>query len=131
MPRRKRLAGGTAFERVQQQARALLSSLQNEIRSKEVELRRLKDEAATLGRLSGGSPSARPAAPVRRAGGRPRGRIDWSTILEGVPKQFKAADIRKTAAVRSKRPSEIFAAITRWIEAGTVRRKERGVYERV
>jgi hypothetical protein len=131
MPRRKRLEGGTAFERVQQQARALLSSLQNEIRGKEVELRRLKEEVATLGRLSGSSRSVEPAAPVRRAGGRPRGRLDWSTILEGVPKQFKAADIRRTAAVRSKRPSEIFAAITRWIEAGTVRRKERGVYERV
>jgi hypothetical protein len=30
-----------------------------------------------------------------------------------------------------KPPSELFAAITRWMEAGTVKRKDPGLYERV
>jgi hypothetical protein len=40
-------------------------------------------------------------------------------------------DIRKLREIKDKRASEIFAAITRWIEAKTVKRKERGLYERV
>jgi hypothetical protein len=32
--------------------------------------------------------------------------------------------------LKSKRPSEIFAAITRWIDAGLAKRKKRGIYER-
>ena len=32
---------------------------------------------------------------------------------------------------KDKRPSEVFAAITRWIDAKMVKRKSRGVYERV
>jgi hypothetical protein len=39
--------------------------------------------------------------------------------------------VRELRAVQNKRPSEIFAGITRWIEAGSVKRKERGLYEKV
>ncbi|MGD0076183.1 MAG: hypothetical protein ABSD31_17860, partial [Candidatus Binataceae bacterium] len=59
------------------------------------------------------------------------GRINWRTILSDLPKQFKAADIRGIRGLKEKRPSEIFAAVTRWIEAGLVKRKARGVYERI
>jgi hypothetical protein len=52
-------------------------------------------------------------------------------VLEKLPRQFKASDIRTVRAVKDKRSSELFAAITRWIEAGTVKRKDRGRYERV
>lgn len=134
MPRRKRLQGGNAFEQVRRQARNLVVALRGEIRAKEAELKRLKDEEAALSRLGGRAststaPAVREARPARagKSGGR---RVDWSTILQQLPKQFKAADIRTVNAVKSKRPSEIFAAITRWIEAGTVKRKTRGVYER-
>lgn len=134
MPRKKRLLGGNAFEQVRRQARNLVVALRGEIRTKEAELRKLKDEEAALSRLGGRAASG--AASVAREGRSPRAskgtgrRIDWRTILEQLPKQFKAADIRTVGAVKNKRPSEIFAAITRWIEAGTVKRKTRGVYER-
>ena len=58
-------------------------------------------------------------------------RINWTGVLEQLPQQFKASDIRAVRGVRRKRSSEIFAAIARWTEAGLVKRKERGLYERV
>jgi hypothetical protein len=130
MPRAKRLRRGTAFQQVQRQARALLVSLRTEIRSKEAELSRLTEEESTLDRLSGDL--VRPAVNGRttRGGGGSRGRVDWRVILQQLPKQFKASDVRGIRSVKEKRPSEIFAAITRWIEAGMVKRKSRGVYER-
>jgi hypothetical protein len=132
MPRRKHLRTANAFEQVRRQARALVTALRGEIRVKESELKQLKEEEAALNRLGGGGgiPAAgsNGNAPRMRKG--PSRRVDWSAILQDLPKQFKAADIRTISAVKSKRPSEIFAAITRWIEAGSVRRKARGVYER-
>lgn len=128
MPRRSNPEGSTsAFRRVQQQARSLLVNLRKEIRAKEAELKRLKLEESSLDRLTGRAAGA--AAPRGgRAGG---GRIDWSAVLNQLPKQFKASHIRAIRGLQQKRPSEIFAAITRWIEAGTVKRKARGAYERV
>ena len=74
--------------------------------------------------MTGGAPAKGAAAGARG------GRINWRTVLSQVPKQFKAADIRGVRGLKDKRPSEIFAAITRWIDAGMVKRKARGVYER-
>jgi hypothetical protein len=107
-------------------------ALRGEIRVKESELKRMKEEEAALSRLGEGGSTAAPASNGRAARMRkgPSRRVDWSAILQDLPKQFKAADIRTVNAVKSKRPSEIFAAITRWIEAGSVKRKARGVYER-
>ena len=59
------------------------------------------------------------------------GRIDWRIVLDQLPKQFKAADIHLVRGLKSKRPSEVFAAITRWIQTGLARRKARGLYEKV
>jgi hypothetical protein len=129
MPRTKNSGGaGSAFQQVRRQARALLIELRREIRAKEAELQRLRGEESSLDRLTG-----RAGALARNgAGGRggARTRIDWSAILGQLPKQFKAADVRTIREIKGKRPSEVFAAITRWIEAGTVKRKSRGVYER-
>jgi hypothetical protein len=135
MPRGKRSGGGSALEQVKRQARALLVTLNAEIRNKEIELKQLKDEAVTLGRLSGSPqtaarPTVRAAAASAPASARRGKRINWNAILQQLPKQFKAADIRQVNIVKGKRPSELFAAITRWIEAGLVKRKTRGVYER-
>ena len=58
-------------------------------------------------------------------------RINWGTVLEQLPKQFKASQIRAERGLKNKRSSEIFAAITHWMEAGLVKRKKRGLYERV
>lgn len=119
----------SAFQQVQKQVRELVASLRNEIRAMEIDLKRLKDEESQLARLAGRGAGARvaPNGTVRSSGGR----VNWVTVLEQMPKQFKAADVRKIRAVKDKRSSEIFAGISRWVEAGEVKRKERGLYERV
>ena len=128
MPGRKNSANMTsAFRQVQQQARGLLASLRKEIRAKEAELKRLKEEETSLGQLAGRHAIGGGGGESRAAG---RNRINWRAVLEQLPKQFKASHIRTVRGLKGKRPSEIFAAITRWIEAGAVKRKARGVYER-
>jgi hypothetical protein len=52
-------------------------------------------------------------------------------VLEKLPSQFKASDIRTVRAVKDKGSSELFATITRWMEAGRLKRKDWGRYERV
>lgn len=128
MPRRKAAKRPTtsAFRQVQQQARSLLINLRKEIRNTESDLNRLKDEESRLSALIGVAGAGGRRAP--RAGG--GGRIDWRAVLGQLPRQFKASDVRKLRGLKEKRPSEIFAAITRWIEAGIAKRKTRGVYER-
>jgi hypothetical protein len=130
MPRKSADGITSALRQVQQQARDLLSDLQKQIRQHESELKRLKDEESNLSRLIGGTPVARAqgSEPVRRVGA---GRINWREILQQVPKQFKASDVRSVRGLKGKRPSEIFAAITRWIESGMAKRKARGLYERI
>jgi hypothetical protein len=127
MPRGKNTTGvSSAFQRVRRQALALLGELRREIRVKEAELQRLRGQAASLGRIAGIDARSRNGA-NGRAGKR---RIDWTAILQQTPKQFKGADVRAIPEINGKRPSEVFAAITRWIEAGAVKRKSRGLYER-
>jgi hypothetical protein len=130
MPRRAGGGLGSAFQQVQQQARALLVTLRKEIRTKEAELERLKQDESRLGLVTGRvAPASRGGA---RAGRPPRsgGRINWRTVLDQLPKQFKASDVRGVRGLKEKRPSEIFAAVTRWINTGAVKRKSRGLYER-
>jgi hypothetical protein len=129
MPRKAR-AMSSRFEQVQKQAQQLLVNLRREIRSKEDDLRRLKNEDSKLSALTGLTDSGRGAAGSRAIGGG-GARINWGTVLEQLPKQFKAGDVHKVRGLKDKRASEIFAAITRWIEAKSVKRKERGLYERV
>jgi len=122
--RRKGVTASSAFRQIQSQARALVANLRKEIHVRETELNRLKAEESKLSTLMG-----RPAteAPARAVG---RGRINWRAVLDQLPKQFKARDIRGVRGLKGKRPSEIFAAITRWIDSGLVKRKARGLYER-
>ena len=129
MPRRKNVA--SAFRQVQQQARTLVANLQQEIRAKEMELKNLKAEEASLSQLTGRVARASTGGGNGRVSRVGRGRINWRAVLQQLPKQFKAAHIRDIRGLKGKRPSEIFAAITRWIDAGTVKRKARGLYERV
>lgn len=131
MPRRRNIGGvSSAFRQVQQHARMLLGGLQKEIRAKELDLRRLKEQESSLVRLTGRAAPGRPAGRALRGPSR-GGRINWGVILGQLPKQFKAADVRSVRGIEHKRASEVFAAITRWIEAGSVKRKSRGLYERV
>jgi hypothetical protein len=129
MPRKAREMSSW-FGQGQDRAQRLLANLRREIRSKENELHRLKEEEAKLAGLLGLTVTSHGRATASHANGSRAARIDWGRVLQQMPKQFKAADVRKVREVANKRPSEIFAAITRWIETKTVKRKERGLYER-
>jgi hypothetical protein len=127
VPRKKASRGGaSAFQQVQRQARTLLVNLRKDIRVKESLLSKLKQEEARLASLIGGGGLA-----AKAVSSGPRGRVNWRNVLSALPRQFKAADVRNVRGLKGKRPSEIFAAITRWIDAGAAKRKARGVYERV
>ena len=130
MPRTTSTQITSAFSRVQKQASGLLVRVRREIRSKEADLLRLKKEESQLSAItgSGGTEEAKSAS-GGSAGA--TARINWGTVLEQLPKQFKASQIRTVRGLKNKRSSEIFAAITRWMEAGAVKRKKRGLYERV
>ncbi|MGD0117389.1 MAG: hypothetical protein ABSD30_04965 [Candidatus Binatus sp.] len=129
MPRKKVSRGAaSAFQQVQRQARTLLVNLRKDIRAKESILSKLKEEEERLGALIGNGGGGAAAKAVSSG---PRGRVNWRNVLIALPKQFKAADVRNVRGLKGKRPSEIFAAITRWIDAGAAKRKARGVYERV
>jgi len=123
MPRRKgSVSTASAVGKLRRQAGSALTQLRKEIRAKEIELAQLKRDEESLGRLTGrGSTSG---------GGGGGGRINWRNVLAQLPKQFKASNVRQVRGLKDKRPSEIFAAITRWIEAGLAKRKTRGLYEK-
>jgi len=120
----------SAFTQVQTQARELLAKLRTDIRTKDAELRRLRQEESKLAALTG-QPSLAVADGGMGAGRGVRTRINWGDVLNKLPKQFKASDIRAVRGLRDKRSSEIFAAITRWIDGGAVKRRDRGMYERL
>jgi hypothetical protein len=114
------------FDRIQRDARRLLLDLREDIQTKDAELRRLKADESRLSLLVGSVASAT-ARPGRRRGGR----INWRALLAKLPNEFKAANVSSLPGLKDRRSSEIFAGITRWIDAGLVRRKSRGLYVRV
>jgi len=120
----------SAFTQVQTQARELLARLRTDIRTKDAELRRLRQEESKLAALTGQA-SMTTTDGGMGAGRGSRTRINWGDVLTKLPKQFKASDIRAVRGLRDKRSSEIFAAITRWIDGGAVKRRDRGMYERL
>jgi hypothetical protein len=130
MPRGTATQVRSALRQVQGKARQVLKSLAQEIRAKESELRRLRDDEAKLAALAG-QRSAPTSRSKRGAPGKGAGRISWRAVLEKLPKQFKASHIRAVPMTKDRRSSEVFAAIARWIDAKMVKRKERGLYERV
>jgi hypothetical protein len=129
MPRALRAGFAAEFALLRKQASRLLAKVRSEIRSVETELARLKESTSNLSTLYGPRRRRSERNAGRRTGG--PSRINWIKVLEQVPQRFNAGDVRKVREVRNKRPSEIFAGITRWIEAGSVKRKERGLYEKV
>jgi hypothetical protein len=120
----------SALDQMRNLAGQVLVKLRSEIHAKEGDLRQLKeDESKLVAVAAQRGVSNRNGA--RRSTSASATRINWGSVLEKLPKQFKASDIRTIRAVQNKRSSELFAAITRWIEAGAVKRKDRGRYERV
>ena len=136
MPRRKGSASSSfAIRQFRRQAGSVLAKLRKDIRAKEMELVGLKREEAALSQIAGraiagGAAVARAPRAAGGGGGGGGGRINWRNVLGQLPKQFKASNVRQVRGLKDKRPSEIFAAITRWIEAGLVKRKTRGLYEK-
>ncbi|HTJ08385.1 MAG TPA: hypothetical protein VL393_01740 [Candidatus Binataceae bacterium] len=134
MPRRKGSASSSfAIRQFRRQAGSVLAKLRKDIRAKEMELVGLKREEAALSQIAGRAIAGSAAvarAPRAAGGGGGGGRINWRNVLGQLPKQFKASNVRQVRGLKDKRPSEIFAAITRWIEAGLVKRKTRGLYEK-
>jgi hypothetical protein len=124
-----RTARTTEFNQLQKQVRQILTSIKQEIRSKEVEIKRLKLEEFQLTGLLGHQP--RSGSAVSNGEGKVRIRTDWTAILGQLPKQFQASDLRKIHDLKDRRSSEIYAGITRWMQAGSVKKKDRGLYERV
>jgi hypothetical protein len=130
MPRGIFAQGGGTFHQIQGQARQLLRSLTREIRIKETELRSLRDDEAKLATATS-QRSAPSRGSNRSAFRKGSSRINWLAVLERLPKEFKASHIGAVSAVKHKLSSERFAAISRWIDAKMVKRKSRGIYERV
>ena len=87
MPRKAREIT-SRFEQVQKQAQQLLTNLRKEIRWKEEELRRLKDEQSKLSGFDGLGATGGGGATASRAFGSAGARINWSdrarTIAESV-----------------------------------------------
>ena len=113
------------YLRVRNQAQTALRQVQTEIRAREIELAAQREQEQKLQAFIGGRTNG--ATPKHNA----RQRTDWRAALSKLPKQFTAADVRKVRGLANKPPSEIFAAITRWIEAKLIKRKDRGIYERL
>jgi hypothetical protein len=128
MPRGQ--TSGSAYERVRRQAVTALGGLHKAIRKVELELSMLRKQEEQLGILTGSEPERAGTARVDGTARTRGGRMDWRKVLTKLPKRFKASDVREVPGLSSKRSGEIFAAVTRWIDAGLVKRKERGVYER-
>jgi hypothetical protein len=108
-------------------ARAALTDLRREIAAREAKLRELRDQEMRLARLTGRAVSPTPFA--RHSAG--SGRVNWRQVLGRLPKEFRTSDLRKIGALRNKQSSEIYNGISRWTDAGLVKRKERGVYQRL
>jgi hypothetical protein len=134
MPRRKGTATTASLIRqVQRHASSALAKLRKDIRAKEIELATLKLHQKSLSQLTGrgGDAGSGARATGVASGGGGGKRINWRKVLAQLPKQFRASNVRQVRGLKDKRPSEIFAAITRWIEARLAKRKARGLYEKV
>jgi hypothetical protein len=130
MPSSVKTQSTSAFGQFRNRVRELLVNLRTEISSNQAVLRRLKEKESKLSALigPGGTYGAKPAA---RGGFGATARINWWTVLQQLPKQFRASNVRTVRGLKNKQSSEISAAITRWKESGAVKRKDRGLYERI
>ena len=114
----------SAYIKINEQAVKALHQIRADIRAREQELDELRKQDEQISALLGNAGAAVP----ERTPGR---RTNWRAVLEQLPKEFKASDVRKVRGIGDKPSSEIFAAITRWIMAKAIKRKERGVYQRL
>ena len=121
------LTYASALRQLQRRARAALADLRREISSRETELRELRDAEVRLIRLAGRVALPTPSTRLSASSGR----VNWRQVLAKLPKEFRTSDLRKVGKLKYKPPSEIYAGIGRWTDAGLVKRKERGLYQRL
>jgi hypothetical protein len=132
MPRGVRKTTSSRLAEFKAQVHTVLAALHKEIEAREKELAPLTKQLAQLSGLAGRRIAKTIGiAPTRKSRPARGGRTNWGDVLSKLPREFKASDVRKIGPASHKQASEIFAAITRWIEAGAVKRKARGVYTRV
>src|SRR5689334_4456048 len=93
---------------LRKRSRKLLVKLRQDIRTAENQLASLKKEGAMLANLTGVRTTMASRRPVGSRPGR-KSRIDWTKVLEQMPSQFKAGDVRKVRGLQNKRATEIFA----------------------
>lgn len=135
MPRGKSSSSSAlAIREVQRQAGSVLAELRRDMRRLENELAQLRRDEEMMVRfttqgMQKGSPAG--ATKASAAGNVASRRINWKNVLAQLPKQFQASNVRQVRGLKNKRPSEIFAAITRWIEAGMIKRRARAHYEKL
>ena len=125
---RRKSPGTTAslVRQVQLHASSALAKLRKDIRAKEIELVTLNRHQKSLSRLTERGGYAGGGARVARAAGGGGKRINWRNVLAQLPKQFKASNVRQMPGLKDKHPSEIFSAISRWMEAGWPSAKHTG-----
>ena len=79
------------------------------------------------GRPASGGRAARRGAAKRASAAKPRrakraagkasqnGRVDWDSVLKGLPAKFGAADVLKNPAAAAKGVAQVYPAIGRWV----------------
>src|SRR5258708_9975102 len=95
MPRTK--GSASSIRQIRRQAASVLAKLRKDIRTKEIELARLKRDEESLGRLAGRCAAAAGVARVPRAAGGGGGgaRSNWRTALAQLPTQCTASNVRQ------------------------------------
>ena len=69
------------------------------------------------------------ASPALSAKG--NGRVDWDSVLKGLPKAFGTADLMKNPTAAAKGQGQVFAAIGRWVATKRAKKVGKGQYRRV
>src|SRR5262249_3830651 len=126
------------FGPVRQQAARVLATIAHEIQRREDELQHLTHQANAWRTAIGGARRAvsvrarrgRRANKASRAGkrGRASTRVSWAEVLASVPAQFGASDVLKHPGARSKGKPHIYAALSRWLSDGKIKRIATGKY---
>jgi hypothetical protein len=117
----------SAAEQLRQNAASLLREVRGEIEQIVAKLRELREEENHLARFLGETPMQQ----TNNGASHTESRTDWKAVLGTLPKKFKASDIRNIPQIGNRRSSEIYAGITRWMDAGLIKRAGRGDYVKV
>lgn len=121
MPRRG--APQSFLSTLKRQATKAVVSLQQEITRRAKELAVLKEEAARWANIVGGQLHTANTAASRRRTRKKSARIDWNTVLAGLPPTFTARDV----AQKTGKPMEqVYAGVSRWAKDKKIKKGKNG-----